>query len=757
MSQLITTPPTVEAGTTGTSYIGKPTNRVDGPAKVTGAAKYSAEFNVPGLLYGYVVNSTITKGRITKIHSEPVLALPGVVQIFSHENVPSLAWFDRNYKDDVAPGGSPFRPLHDEKIMFNMQPVAVVIAETFELARYGASLLQIDYEEEKFETNIELKRDEGFEPGRGKTGWMPPPAPRGNPNDALKKATHRIEGEYMHGTQHHNPMEMFGTTVEYHPDGKITAYDKTQGVYNVQQYITKIFGLSKDEARVINLYMGGGFGSGLRPQYTVFLAVLAALELKRSVRVTLTRQQMFSFGHRPHTLQYVRMGTNPDGTLAALQHHALHETSQFEDYTENVVNWSGMLYQCDNVKLGYQIAKLDVFTPQDMRAPGAATGSFALEVAMDEMAYEAGLDPLDFRIRNYAERDQNLKRPFSSKKLRECYHQGAARFGWDRRTQEPRSMREGNMLIGWGMAGGVWDASMQKVKAKATLTADGKLTVASATGDIGTGTYTIMTQIAAETLGLPLEAVTFQLGDTDLPESPVEGGSWTAASVGTAVQKVCVNIGEKLLKLAQKMEGHPLKGADIDDVEFANGQIRLRENPEEAVVIRDVLQASGEEKLEATSNSGPDMIKQLPYSLHSHNAVFVEVKVDEDLGTVHVTRVVNAVAAGRILNTKTARSQVLGSVVWGISMAMMEETVMDHHFGRYMNHNYAEYHIPVNADIHDIDVIFVEEEDDKVNPLGVKGIGEVGLLGVAAAITNAVYHATGKRIRELPIYMDKLL
>lgn len=740
-----------------TTYIGKPTSRVDGPAKVTGAATYAAEFQVPNLAYGWVVSSPIAKGRITKVHADEVLAIPGVLQVFSHENVPNLAWFDGNYKDDVAPGGSPFRPLHDNEVKFSQQPVALVVAETLELARYASAILRLDYEETEHVTDLEQRLDDGYEPGRGKSGWSPPPPPRGNPDKALEQATHRMEAEYIHGAQHHNPMEMFGTTVEYHPDGKITAYDKTQGVVNVQQYISKVFGLSKDQARVVCLYMGGGFGSGLRPQYQVFLAVLAALELKRSVRVTLTRQQMFSFGHRPHTLQYVELGTNPDGTLAALHHHCLHETSQFEDYTENVVNWSGMLYQCDNVKLTYQLAKLDVYTPLDMRAPGAATGSFALEVAMDEMAYEAGLDPLDFRIRNYAETDQNQKRPFSSKKLRECYHEGARKFGWERRTMEPGSMREGNMLVGWGMATGVWDAQQQKAAAKAALTADGKLKVTSAAGENGTGTYTIMTQIAAQTLGLPLEAVTFQLGDTDFPEAPLQGGSWTAASVGMAVKSVCEAVGEKLLKLAQKMEGSPLKGADLDDVEFANGQIRLRLNPAEAVVIRDVLQASGEEKLEADSSAMPDKLKQLPYSLHAHNAVFAEVKVDPELGTVHVTRVVNAVAAGRILNTKTARSQVLGSVVWGISMALMEETVMDHQLGRYMNHNYSEYHIPVQADIHDIDVIFVEEEDDIVNPLGVKGIGEVGLLGVAAAITNAVYHATGKRVRDLPIYLDKLL
>ncbi|GAA4008395.1 xanthine dehydrogenase family protein molybdopterin-binding subunit [Hymenobacter fastidiosus] len=740
-----------------TNYIGQATSRVDGPAKVAGTAKYAAEFNVPNLAYGYVVSSPIAKGKITKIDAAAVLALPGVLQVFSHENVPTLALLDRSYKDDIAPGGSPFRPLHNAEIKFSQQPVALVVADTFELARYAASILKIEYEVTGHETNIETKRSQGFEPGTGKTGFMPPPAPRGNPDQALAAAMHSIDQEYVHGTQHHNPMEMFATTVEYLEGGKLNVYDKTQGAFNSQQVIRKVFGLSKEDARVISKYTGGGFGSGLRPQYQLFMAVLAALELKHSVRVSLTRQQMFSLGHRPHTLQTVQLGTKPDGSLAALQHHAMHETSRFEDYTENVVNWSGMLYQCDNVKLGYQLAKLDVYTPQDMRAPGAATGSFALEVAMDEMAYAAGLDPLDFRIRNYAVRDQNLDKPFSSKKLRECYHEGAAKFGWEKRNPAPRSTRRGTMLVGSGMAGGVWDATQQKAAAKVSLTADGKLTVQSGTNEIGTGTYTIMTQIAAETLGLPLEAVDFQLGDTTFPAAPIQGGSWTAASVGTAVKEACDALGEKLLKLAQQLEGSPLEDASFEDVEFVNGQLRLRLDPNQAVVIRDIVQASGEEKVEADATARPNMAKQQQYSLHAHNAVFVEVEVDEDLGTIHVTRVVNAVAAGRIINPKTARSQVLGSVVWGISMALMEETVMDHKFGRYVNHNYAEYHIPVCADIHDIDVLFVEEEDDIVNPLGVKGIGEVGMLGVAAAITNAVYHATGKRVRELPLTIDKLL
>ncbi len=755
MSQTIARPPDIHLGT---DYIGRPTSRVDGPAKVTGAAKYAAEFNVPGRYYGVVVSSPVTKGKITKIHSAPVLALPGVVQVFSHENAPALASLDKSYKDDGALGGSPFRPLHAPRILFSQQPVALVVAETFELARYAAFILKIDYEAEPHATDLETQRDAGFEPGKGKFGFQPPPAPRGNAKQAYEQAPHRHEAEYTHLAQHSNPMETFATTVEWLGDGnKLNIYDKTQGAHNVQRYITKVFGLSKDEARVVSKYTGGGFGGGLRPQYQVFMAVLAALELKHSVRVSLTRQQMFSLGHRPHTLQYLRLAADDHGALQSVRHAALAETSQFENFTEDVVSWSGLLYQCENVKLDYRLARIDANSPIDMRAPGAATGSFALECAMDELAYKAGVDPLAFRLLNYAERDQNENKPFSSKKLRECYHQGAAKFGWENRNPAPRSTREGPLLVGYGMATGCWHASQQKAAAKARLTADGRLTVSSASNDIGTGTYTIMTQIAAQTLGLPLEAVTFVLGDTSLPEAPLQGGSWTAASVGTAVKNTCDELAKKLLGLAQKMDDSPLAGVGFEDVQFVDGQIRRNDDITQSVVIRDVLQASGEEKLEVESGATPDTAKQLPYSMHSHNAVFVEVKVDEDLGTVHVTRVVNAVAAGRILNPKTARSQVLGSVVWGIGMALMEESVMDHRIGRYMNHNFAEYHIPVMADIHDIDVVLVEEEDDIVNPLGVKGIGEVGLLGVAAAVANAVYHATGKRVRDLPVSIDKLL
>jgi xanthine dehydrogenase YagR molybdenum-binding subunit len=740
---------------TTTAYIGQPTSRVDGRAKVTGTAKYAAEYSVPNLTYGYVVSGAIAKGKIISIDASDALALPGVLQVFTYENAPSLAWFDRSYRDAVAPPGSPFRPLYDDKILYSAQPVALVVADTFELARYAATLVRVEYERAAHGTDLAEKRSEAYAP-KEREGIELAPKPRGDADKALANAAARLEVEYHSPMEHHNPMEPYATTVVWEADGTLTVYEKTQGSQNNQGYVASVFGFAKDEVRVLSPYVGGAFGSGLRPQYQLFLAVLAARELKRSVRVSLTRQQMFTFGHRPETLQRLALGADADGVLTALTHEALAETSHFEDYSENVVGWSGMLYRCDNVKLNHKVAQLDFYTPIDMRAPGAAWGVYALECAMDELAYQLGMDPLALRLKNYAEKDQNEDKPFSSKELRECYRQGAEKFGWARRNHEPRSMGKGGKLIGWGMATGAWEAQQRKASAKAVLTLDGKLTVGSATADIGTGTYTIMTQIAADMLGVPLADVTFKLGDSSLSESPVEGGSWTAATVGSAVKAACDGVREKVFTLARKLEGSPLAGAKLSDVVFADGHIRLRRDPSQAVPLTKAMRHGNANNVEEETSAKPDA-KQSQYSRYAHSAVFAEVEVDEDLGVIHVTRIVSAVAAGRIINPKTARSQVIGGLVWGIGMALEEESIVDQHFGRIMNHNLAEYHVPVNADVRDIDVIFVEEHDTIVNPLGVKGLGEIGLVGVAAAITNAVFHATGKRVRTLPITLDKVL
>ena len=485
--------------------------------------------------------------------------------------------------------------------------------------------------------------------------------------------------------------------------------------------------------------------------------MLAATALKRSVRVSMTRQQMFSFSHRPEAIQRFKLAAKSDGLLEAVTHTAIEETSQNEEYLETVVNWSGLLYTCPNVYLHHELVNLDLATPADMRAPGAVTGIYAFECAVDELAYEVKMDPLEFRLKNYAEKDQNEDKIFSSKELREAYRQGAERFGWSGRPLEPRSMRRGSDLIGWGVSTGSWEASQGKAAAKAVLTPDGKLTVSSATSDIGTGTYTVMTMIAAEFSGVPIEDVTFKLGDSSMVYSPVEGGSWTVSSVGSAVKTVCEELRARLFQLAAKVDGAPLGDAKIEDITFADAAMRVTGNPVKNVTYAEAMRAGKLDRLELDTTELPQLAKQMTHALYSHSAVFAEVSVDEDLGTIHVTRVVSAIAGGRILNPKTARSQIMGAIVWGIGMALEEEGMLDDNVGRFMNHNYAEYHVPVNADIHDIEVIFVPEHDEVVNPLGAKGLGEIGIVGVAAAVTNAVWHATGRRVKSLPVTLDKLL
>ena len=738
--------------------IGTPLSRVDGVAKVTGGARYAAEYPAPNLLYGVVVSSTITKGRISAIDDAEARAVPGVVEVVTHENRPNTARRDSQYEDQVAPPGSPFRPLYDNEVQFAMQPVALVVAETFEAARYAASLVHVDYAPEPHNTDFAIALTERFMPAKKRDTYHPP-KDRGNAEDAFKEAPLKVSGEYHLATEHHNPMEMHATTVVWESDGKLTVYDKTQGSQNVQSYLSHIFGLSPKNVRVMNEYVGGGFGSGLRPQYQVYLATLAATMLERSVRVVLTRQQMFSHVHRPEASQTVKLATDNEGKLQAILNSATTATSRFENYMEDVAIWGLINYECPNAHGEYAIAPRDTYTPGDMRAPGAATGMTIFEMAIDEMAYAANLDPLAFRLKNYSDIDQMNGTPFTSKALREAFHQGADAFGWSKRSPAPRSMRDGKELVGWGVATGIWDAMFSKTSASAKLSANGYLDVASAASDIGTGTYTVMTQVAADTLGLPPEQITARLGDSTLPTSPVEGGSWMAASVGAAVQLACRSVAEKLLSASGKVEGDPLGGAKIDDVEFRGGQV-ARKDTGASVSIAEIMRAADLRviEVEETASAGlSGMISQMRKSRNTHSAIFAEAKVDEELGVVRVTRIVIGVAAGRIINPKTARSQILGGVVMGIGMALHEESMLDHRLGKFMNHNYAEYHVPVHADIHDIEVIFVDEPDPEVTPLGVKGLGEIGIVGTAAAVANAIYHATGKRVRSLPITIDKLV
>ena len=739
--------------------IGQPISRLEGRSKVTGAAKYAGEYNVNGLLYGYVVNSTITKGKILHIDTNAAKEIEGVIEVFTHENRPSLAWFDMQYTDMDAPPGSPFRPLQNAEIKYNGQPIALVVAETFELARYAASIMKVSYEEQSYVTDLNQNKHKARDPKMGVATLLKPlpPKPKGDFEKEFAASAAQVSTEIIHGTEHHNPMELFATTTIFEGDGKVTIYDKTQGTVNCQLYVGNIFGLHFKNVRVISPFVGGAFGSGLRPQYQLFMSVMAALQLKRSVRVTLDRQQMYTFGHRPPTVQQLRFGADASGVVNAINHTAIAETSRHEDYTEVVVNWSNIVYPAKNTKLEYQLLPLDVSSPLDMRAPGGSTASHAIESTMDALAYKLNIDPVQFRLINYADIDVSEDRPFSSKELRQCYIQGAERFGWSQRNPEPRSMRRGNKLVGYGMATGFWEAMTIPARAEAILTKEGKLRVSSAVTDIGTGTLTVMTQIAADELGLPMEDVQFCYGDSKMPFAPIQGGSFTVSTVGSAVKSAGKALRKKILKKAKEMDNSPLKNAEDSDVVFERGGISLKSNPAVLVFFREIISANDGKEIKTTNMSVPNVFKLKKYTRAAHSAAFVEVEVDEQLGTIRVTRAVTAVAAGNIINPKTARSQILGGMVWGISKALFEETISDHRFGKYMNQNLAEYHIPVHADVHDLDVIFVEEKDEIINELGSKGVGEIGLVAMTPAITNAIFHATGKRINHLPVHFDELL
>ncbi len=729
-------------------YIGTPTSRVDGRAKVTGQAKYAGEFNVDGLAYGSVVGATITKGRIVRIDTADAMKVRGVLGILTHLSRPTMSDDDQAYRDDAAPEkGAPYRPLYDDRVLFNGQPVALVLAEDWETARYAATLVRVECKAEDHVTDLHAAQGQAFVVEK-------PEKPRGDAAKALAAAAVRHEAEYFIPIEHHNPMELFASTVVWTGEGKLTVYDKTQGVQNVQRYLCGVFGLKPDNVTVMSPFMGGGFGSGLRPQYQVVLAVLGAMSLKRSVRLVLNRAQMYGVGYRPATIERLALGAKVNGELDAITHEAIAVTSQYEDFSRNDTGWSGTLYKSPNARYTHKLARLDLPTSGDMRAPGAATGVYALESAMDELAVALKLDPIELRLRCYSDRDQNENLPFTSKNLRGCYRQGAEAFGWSKRNPQPGSMRDGNELVGWGMATGVWEALQMPASARIVLSANGHAEVATAASDIGTGTYTIMAQVTADTMGLPIDNVTVRLGDSTLPPCPLEGGSWIAASVSHAIIGAADEVRGELLRIAKTMPGTRFADADAGDVVLSNGNLARKGDASRSVPIVDVMRHGKIDRIERRKDHVFADIGK--YARNTHSAVFVEVKIDEQIGIIRVTRVVSAVAAGRILNPKTAGNQIIGSVVGGIGMALHEETLIDHAFGRIMNANIAEYHVPVHADVHDIKVIFVDEPDSIINPLGMKGVGEIGIVGVAAAVANAVYHATGKRVRDLPITLDKL-
>jgi xanthine dehydrogenase YagR molybdenum-binding subunit len=729
-------------------------SRVDGVAKVTGKAKYAAEFRAPNVAYGFVVNGSIAKGTIKSIDTREAERAGGVIRIFTHLNTPKFG--PKPPVEEAPPRGTQpeedksFRALQSDRIFFNAQPVALVVAETYEQARFAARLVKITYNAEKHVTDTETVRGSARVPPRT------PDRRRGNPEEAMRSAPVKVEVEYRIPIEHHNPMEPHAAVAVWQGE-TLTIFDKTQNVYGVREHLASSFGIPPENVNVVSPFVGGAFGSSLRPNYYPALTAMAARELKRPVKIVYTRTQMFTgHGYRPYTIQKIALGADRSGKLSSMIHDVVHNTSSFEVFNDGTTNFTRQVYACPNLDSPLRVASTDLNTPTWMRAPGAVSGMFALECAMDELAYSLKIDPLELRLINYAETDPDSGKPWSSKALRECYRLGAEKFGWKNRKFEPRSMRDGRLLVGWGTATGVWGAFQREATAVITLRADGTAHVASATSDIGPGTYTVMTMIAAEYLGLKAEQVQFELGDTKFPRAPSQGGSQTTSSVGSAIYGAALAIGARLLSLANETADSPLQSATAADVEMLDGRLQLRRDPSRFVNVADVMRRNRLTEITETFTSHPSPERE-KYALLAHGAQFIEVKVDPDLGTVRVTRAIEVSACGKIINPKASHSQEIGGIVWGIGMALHEATEIDHRFGRIMNPNLQHYHVPVNADIHQIETEFIEEDDRIVNPLGVKGMGELGMVGIPAAIANAVFHATGRRIRDLPITPDKLL
>jgi len=681
---------------------------------------------VPNLAHGSIVRSTIASGRVTLIDSTAAEKAPGVIAVLTYRNAPKLAYRERHGMTDPSLGER-LHVLQDDRVNHQGHPIALVIADTLEQAGYAATLVRVTYAPDAGATDIgkvALILPTQDQTDQGST--LPSDTQRGDPERALASAEVKTDQTYVIPRENHNPIEMHATIAAWDGD-RLTLWDKSQWVDGVADEIAAVFGIAAGNVRVVSPFVGGAFGSGLRAWSHVTLAALGARVAGRPVKVMLSRREMYyGTGYRPHTIQRVVLGASRDGRLAAIIHNAYHETSGYEEYTEALLNATRFLHSCSNVYTRDRLARLNVHTPTWMRAPGEASGVFALECAMDELAVALSLDPIELRLRNEPEQDEFKKLPFSSRSTRECYRVAAERFGWSRRGPEPRSMRDGRLLIGWGMATATYPTNFAPASAMARLLPDGTAEVASATSDIGPGTWTSMTQVAADALGLPIERVKFTLGDTRLPATPPQGGSMTVASVGSAVQAACRKVREDALA----------RGGAND--------------------LAEAMRRIGQ-PIEAAVDSKPGDASQR-FSMHAFGAVFAEVAVDPDLGQTRVRRIVGAYGAGRIINPKTSRSQCIGGMIGGIGMALMEHSVVDVRNGRVANGNLAEYAVPVHADAPPVmDVTFVDENDPHVNPLGVKGLGEIAIVGVASAIANAIFHATGKRIRELPITPDKLL
>ncbi len=755
------------------SPIGAATPRIDGRAKVTGAARYGAEHNPDGLAHAVLVQSTIPAGWITAIDTARASHMPGVLAVFTHENAPRLAAAKLFPQGGVAQG---LTPLQDDRIRFTGQPVGVVVAETFEQATDAANQVKVSYKTAPFVADAagpdarSIRTDE-----LGPAGMLAPTVVRGDADRALASAPVIVDAEYTSPRQYHVTMEPHATVADWGAEGVLTVWEPTQWVSGAQATFAQWFELPVDKVRVVSPYIGGGFGSKANTQPHAALAAMAARELRRPVKLVLTRPQSFTgIPPRPAIRQRLVLGADGDGRLQALVHESTNETSVDDFYVEPTADVSGRAYAVPNLRASHGVVQVNAITPAWMRAPGEAMGTFALESALDELADAVGVDPVELRLRNYAEQDQESGKRWSTRALREAYAEGARVFGWQLRDPRPRSMREGSELVGWGMAGGTYPRHWLPAEARVRVGTDGAVEVESGGADIGTGAYTVLAQVAADALGVRTDRVTVRLGDTTYPRAPVAGGSMLTGALAPVVHAAATAVRDQLMRLAVDDGASPLHGAAAGELAVDQGRVVLSADPGRGTTFAEILRRAHRESVEARYDSMPpgstkqdwqetfgsaariEMPATGSHSVHSWSALFVEVRVDEDLDTLRVSRMVGAFDCGRVINPATARSQLLGGMVMGIGAACFEAAVVDRRFARIVNTNFADYMIPVNGDIPDIEVLFVGEPDPYANALGTKPVGELGITGVAAAIANAVHHATGRRVRDLPILMEDL-
>jgi len=732
--------------------IGQPLTRRDGLLKVTGQARYAADNHPPDMLHAALAVSSVARGRVIFLDVAAAKAHPGVVEVMTRANRPPLA-LDPDAKLD--PFMFRLDLLQNDRVRYAGQPIAVVIAETLEAATEAATLLSPRYEAEP--PRIELDGDDSFIPPAIGVG-TPPEVRHGDVDAGLAAAEHQIEAIYETPAQYHNPMEPHAIVATWEGD-RLLVDTPSQGLAWAVGRIAGLFGIPPENILIRSPFLGGGFGSKGMVSGPQVLGILAARLVGRSVKLVLRREQMYGpVGHRAPTRQTLRLGADRQGALTAIHHHMRTASSSFDDFFEPAVQVSHTLYASPAIATTAEAVRRDTGTPIFMRAPGEASGSIALESAIDEMAQAVGIDPLEFRLRNYAEVEPVSGKPFSSKALRECYAQGAARFGWEKRPLAPRRMRDENgLLVGWGVGTATFPAIMFQGQARAVLRRDGTGLVELGAQDIGQGAWTALAQIAADSLGLELEQLEFRAGSSDLPDAGIAGGSSHTATAGMAIHGAGADAIAKLADLAMADGRSPLFAAGNAGVLARGGRLCRRDDESRSESYADILSRAGLAEIEGHGSAGGDPFAEKPYAMYAHGAVFAEVKVDPELGQVRATRLVGAFAAGTIINPRLVRSQYYGGMIWGVSFALHEAAVLDPRSGRVMNPNLAEYHVPVNADVPSLEAILVEEHDPHVNALGIKGVGEIGVTGSAGAVANAVWHATGVRVRRFPITVEQLI